>query len=122
MAGYGAKVLSASLALLVLAHGCCALAQGEGKGIRFWNLTLHTVTHLQMSPAGESSWGPDQCRNDRDGSVEHDERLRITGIAPGFYDARLEDDTGRKCIVRNIAVRAGAVFSIEERQLTECGE
>ena len=93
----------------------------DGKGIRFWNLTLHTITNLRMSPAGESRWGPDQCQNDRDGTVEHDERLRITGIAPGRYDVNLVDETGRTCIVRNIEVRDGAVFSIEEKQLTECG-
>jgi hypothetical protein len=34
----------------------------------------------------------------------------------------VEDETGRKCLVRNIVVQAGAIFSIEERQLTECGE
>jgi hypothetical protein len=109
--------------LVLIALGYCgsAVAQ-EGKGIRFWNLTLHTITHLRMSPAGENSWGPDQCRNDRDGTVEHDERLRITGITRGPHDVRLEDDTGRRCIVRNIAVKAGAVFSIEERQLTDCGD
>ena len=75
-----------------------------------------------MSPAGENRWGPDQCRNDRDGTVEHDERLRITGVTPGSYDVRLEDDTGRRCIVRNIAVQADAIFSIEERQLTDCDQ
>jgi hypothetical protein len=116
-----AKILSPLLALTALAHGSFAAAQ-EGKGIRFWNLTLHTITHLHMSPAGENRWGADQCRNDRDGTVEHDERLRITGITPGRYDLSLEDDTGRKCIVRNIDVQAGAVFAIEERQLTGCGD
>jgi hypothetical protein len=49
-------------------------------------------------------------RNDRDGTVEHGERLRT------------EDETGRRCIVRNIAVQAGAVFFIEEQQLTDCGQ
>jgi len=104
-----------------LGYGRCAMAQ-DGKGIRFWNLTLHTITSFRMSPAGENRWGPDQCRNDRDGTVEHDERLRITGVTPGSYDVRLEDDTGRRCIVRNIAVQADAIFSIEERQLTDCGQ
>jgi hypothetical protein len=94
----------------------------DRKGIRFWNLTLHTITHLRMSPAGENMWGPDQCRNDRDGTVEHDERLRITGITPGRYDVSLLDETGRTCIVRNIEVPEGAIFSIEERELTDCGD
>jgi hypothetical protein len=94
----------------------------DSKGIRFWNLTLHTITELRMSPAGENRWGPDQCQNDRDGTVEHDERLRITGISPGRYNVKLTDQTGRSCIVRYIEVKAGAVFSIEEGQLTDCGE
>jgi hypothetical protein len=60
----------------------------DRKGIRFWNLTLYTITSFQMSPAGKDSWGPDQCKNDRDGTVDHDERLRITGIEPGRYDVK----------------------------------
>jgi hypothetical protein len=114
-------MLSVLLVSIGVGYGRCAMAQ-DGKGIRFWNLTLHTITSLRMSPAGENRWGSDQCRNDRDGMVEHDERLRITGITPGSYDVKLEDETGRRCVVRNIAVQPGAIFSIEERQLTECGE
>jgi hypothetical protein len=92
----------------------------DRKGIRFWNLTLYAITSLQMSPAGEDRWGPDQCRNDRDGTVDHDERLKITGIEPGRYDVKLVDKTGRLCIVRNVEVMDGAVFSIEENRLVEC--
>ena len=99
--------------------GCSVVAQ-DRKGIRFWNLTLYTITSLQMSPAGKDSWGPDQCKNDRDGTVDHDERLRITGIEPGRYDAKLADKIGRVCIVRNVEVKEGAVFSIEEKHLTDC--
>jgi hypothetical protein len=29
--------------------------------------------------------------------VEHDERLRITGITAGSSDVKLEDETGRRC-------------------------
>jgi hypothetical protein len=108
------------VSMALAASASCAIAE-DGKGIRFWNLTLHTITQLRMSPAGESRWGPDQCQNDRDGTVDHDERLRITNIAPGRYDVKLTDQTGRSCTVRNIEVKAGAVFSIEEKQLTDCG-
>jgi hypothetical protein len=119
--GYAAKILGVLFVLIALGHsGSSAMAE-DGKGIRFWNLTLHTITKLRMSPAGENRWGPDQCQNDRDGTVEHDERLRVTGIAPGRYDVNLVDETGRTCIVRDIEIRAGAIFSIEERQLTDCG-
>jgi hypothetical protein len=76
----------------------------DGKGIRFWNLTLHTITKCGCHPRGKTG-GADQCQNDRDGSVEHDERLRITGIALGRYDVNLVDETGRACIVRDIEIR-----------------
>lgn len=96
------------------------LAAQEQRPIRFWNLTLYTVTHLYMSPAGQDKWGPDLCAGDRDGTVDHDERLRITGLSPGRYDVRLSDRIGRVCVVRDVEVAAGKIFTIEEKQLTDC--
>lgn len=107
-------------ALMMLAGVATVAVAQQRKPIRFWNLTLHTVTHLQLSPAGQEAWGPDQCANDRDGTVDHDERLRITGIGPGRYDVKLADAIGRLCVVRNVEVADGAVFTIEEKQLTDC--
>jgi hypothetical protein len=108
--------------LIALGLGASPALAQERKSIRFWNLTTYTITRLQLSPPGEGRWGPDQCRNDRDGTVDHDERLRITGVEPGHYDVKFTDRIGRICIVRNIEVKDGAVFIIEEKQLTECGE
>jgi hypothetical protein len=108
------------LAVTVLGLVGSAAAAQDRRGIRFWNLTLYTITSFQMSPAGQNTWGPDQCQNDRDGTVDHDERLRITGIEPGRYDVKLADRIGRTCIVRDVEVKAGAVFAIEEKQLTDC--
>src|SRR5262245_26942897 len=87
-------VLLASIAFGLVGS---SVAAQDRKAIRFWNLTLYTITTLQMSPAGKDSWGPDQCKNDRDGTVDHDERLRITGIEPGRYDVKLADKIGRVC-------------------------
>jgi hypothetical protein len=98
-----------------------AIAQNP-KGTRFWNLTQNTITQLQMAPAGSDNWGPDQCKNDRDGTVDHDERLRIIGITPGRYDVKFTDKAGRRCTVRNVEVQDGAVFSIEEKQLADCSK
>ena len=109
--------LLAAIALAVI--GSVAAAQ-DRRGMRFWNLTLYTVTDLRMSPAGKDAWGPNQCENDRDGTVDHDERLRITGIEPGRYDVKLTDKIGRVCTVRNVEVKEAAVFAIEEKQLTDC--
>ena len=71
---------------LVLA--CASPAIGQTDRIRFWNLTANTITKFYLAPAGTDKYGPDQCVNDRDGTVDHDERLRITGVTPGRYDAR----------------------------------
>lgn len=95
-------------------------AMAEGRPTRFWNLTRHTISEFHLAPAGTTNWGPNQCKNDKDGTVDADERLPITGVAPGTYDARLKDVSGRTCIVRNIDVKAGQIFSIEENELTSC--
>ena len=98
-------------------------AQAADRGTtRFWNLTGETITHLSMAPAGTTRWGPDQCRNDPDGTVDFDERLRITNIASGRYDVRFTDKTGRSCVVTGIEVKTGAVFSIGKESLTHCDE
>jgi hypothetical protein len=110
------KIMFVLLALAATASAVSA----ESRPTRFWNLTRHTVSEFQLAPAGTTNWGPNQCRNDKDGTVDPDERLRITGVAPGRYDARLKDVSGRTCIVRNIEVKAGEIFSIEENELTSC--
>jgi hypothetical protein len=88
--------------------------------LRFWNLTRHTISEFYLAPAGTTSWGANQCRNDKDGTVDSDERLRITDTPPGIYDAKLTDVSGRVCIVRNVKLEAGEIFSIEEKELTSC--
>jgi hypothetical protein len=107
------------LALLVLAAMPSA-ATAEGRPTRFWNLTRHTISEFQLAPAGTTNWGPNQCKNDKDGTIDPDERLPITGVAPGTYDAKLKDVSGRTCIVRSIEVKASEIFSIEEKELTSC--
>jgi len=92
------------------------------KGTRFWNLTGETVTHLSLAPTGTTKWGPDQCRNDPDGSVDFDERLRITGVSSGRYDAKFTDRTGRNCTVTGIDIKAGGVFSIGKEALEHCAK
>jgi hypothetical protein len=99
---------------------CATPAIAQGDRIRFWNLTSNTITKFYLAPAGSNKYGPDQCVNDRDGTVDHDERLRITGVQPGRYDAKFQDKTGRICIVKNIDVKAGDIFSIEEREVSNC--
>jgi hypothetical protein len=88
--------------------------------IRFWNLTRHTISEFYLAPAGTTNWGANQCKNDKDGTVDPDERLRISDAPAGIYDAKLADVSGRVCIVRNLKLEAGEIFSIEEKDLTSC--
>jgi hypothetical protein len=108
-----------ALAILVfLLTSQAALAQG--KGIRFWNLTTKTVTKLYLSPAGKDAWGANQCENDKDGEVDHRERLAIKGVDAGRYDVRLGYEDGRICLVRNVELKDGSVFSIQDKDLRDC--
>jgi hypothetical protein len=107
--------------LLVLIATASSAFAADGP-IRFWNLTHHTISEFRLAPAGTTKWGDNQCKNDKDGTVDSDERLRITGISPGAYDARLKDVSGRVCYVHNIDIKAGDIFSLEEKDLTDCGK
>ena len=106
------------IALLLIALPNEALAQG--KGIRLWNLTTATISGFQLSPAGKNDWGPNQTLNDKDKEVDHDERLRITGVEPGRYDAKVSYPKSRQCFVRDIEIKADAVFSIADKDLKDC--
>ncbi len=96
--------------------------RAQGKGIRLWNLTAQTISGFELSPAGKNSWGPNQTLNDKDKEVDHDERLRITGVEPGRYDARVSYRDARQCFVRDIEIKADAVFSISDKDLKECNK
>ena len=61
--------------------------------MEFWNLTSSTITALTLAPAGTSTFGPNQCDNDKDHEVDHDERLRLTGVEPGRYDVQVISKT-----------------------------
>ena len=90
------------------------------KDTQFWNLTVDTIVSFQLSPPGKNQWGDNQTANDKDGSVDPDERLKITNTPPGVYDAKFTDKKGRTCVVPGVNVEAGKIFSIEETKLVAC--
>jgi hypothetical protein len=115
MRGWG-PVVNAILLLTVCSAVCAA------ERLRFWNLTTVTIAELHLAPAGTGTWGPNQCLNDPDKSVDPDERLTITGVEPGRYDLKLTDKKGRMCLVPNVEVKSGRpyAFSISDGDLTDC--
>jgi hypothetical protein len=113
------------LCLVLIALLLCAgeaAAQTKSKGIRLWNLTSEAISGFQLSPAGKTDWGANQTLNDKDKEVDHDERLRITGIEPGRYDAKVAYPNGRQCVVRDIEIKADSVFSIADKDLKDCSK
>jgi hypothetical protein len=106
--------------LLVLIAVPGALLAQKGKGIRFWNLTSATISGFELSPTGKNAWGPNQTLNDKDKEVDHDERLRITGVEPGHYDAKVTYPDSKQCFARDIEIKADAVFSISDKDLKDC--
>jgi hypothetical protein len=110
----------ASAAQLMVLISASPVAFAAEKPIRFWNLTSATVTELRLAPAGSDRFGPDQCKNDKDGSVDHDERLPVTGVMPGRYDVKIGYKGGKTCKISNVAIESGKAFSIEDKDLKDC--
>lgn len=111
-------LIAAAVLMSIVPSGSLA----QGKGMRLWNLTTATITDFQLSPAGQNVWGPNQTLNDRDKEVDHDERLRITGVDPGRYDAKVGYAGAKQCMVRDIEIKADAVFSIADKDLKDCNK
>lgn len=110
-----------AIPLAALGVAAILLAQpATAKDTRFWNLTSSTVKTLELAPAGTSAFGPNQCANDPDGAVDHDERLKVTGVKTGAYDARLKLADGRMCMAKGVQIEAGKPFTIEDKDLIGC--
>ena len=108
------------LRFAVIAAAFTLAQPAMAKDTRFWNLTASTVKSLELAPAGTTVFGPNQCLNDPDGAVEHDERVKVAGVTSGAYDARLALADGRTCLARNVTIEAGKAFAIEEKDLSDC--
>jgi hypothetical protein len=106
--------------MCVVLSGLAVPVLAADKPIRFWNLTAETISEFYMAPAGTGKFGPNQCLNDKDGTVETDEMVAVKDIEPGKYDVKLKDVSGRTCLVLSVTVKAHDNFSIGEKQLKNC--
>jgi hypothetical protein len=115
------KFFQAAVAAFVISLiGSGTIHAAGSQKTRFWNLTGETIVKFELAPTGTTQFGPDQCKNDKDGAVDDDERLQIQNVASGAYDARIAFKSGRVCFAKNIAITDGKIFSIETKQLTDC--
>ncbi|MBV9520900.1 MAG: hypothetical protein JO068_22585 [Hyphomicrobiales bacterium] len=115
---------SRSAALAVLSLLAFVIMAGGGADAasrtRFWNLTTGTIKEFRLAPTGSTSFGKNQCENDPDAAVDHDERLDVTGLASGRYDAKIVYANGKVCMARGVEVKEGKVFSIDDHDLIDC--
>jgi len=92
------------------------------RDLLFWNQTSKEFKGVYLAPAGSTLFGPNQAENDPDYTVSADERLKITAVAPGTYDVKLVEKSGRTCLVAGVEVKGTSrvAFAIAEEQLTRC--
>ncbi len=109
----------------VLDCWCCPLRcspRAKARAFGYGISTSATISSFELSPAGKNEWGPNQTLNDKDKEVDHDERLRITGVEPGRYDAKVGYSGAKQCFVRDIEIKADAVFSVSDKDLKDCNK
>ncbi|RYF03646.1 MAG: hypothetical protein EOO77_30740 [Oxalobacteraceae bacterium] len=90
--------------------------------LRFWNLTGETVSSLTLAPTGTTNFGSNQCANDKDGTVDNDERLRLSNVTPGHYDIRIGFQKGRMCEAHDVTLKPTGkyAFSLDQKDLKNC--
>lgn len=114
------RLAFALAAILIVASPAIAEEKKNSKGTRFWNLTGDEVAKFELAPAGTTNFGPNQCANDKDGTVDNDERLKVIGVADGNYDARITSVKGKTCMAFGLEVKKDGIFSVEKDQLKDC--
>jgi hypothetical protein len=107
------------LACLAILMITCAAARADD-GPLFLNRTGQTMVKMQLAPVGSKSWGADQCKNDDEGAVDHNERMTLVGVKSGHYDIKFADKNGRVCVAKNVDLKEGAQFVVRDTDLTEC--
>jgi len=69
-------------------------------------------------PGSRRRLGPNQCKNDDGGEVDHNERLTLTGIQVGRHDVKVAHKKGRVCAIKNVEAQEGNPIIVREQDLT----
>lgn len=112
-------VVAASLAVLAMffAVGCRGRAArvqyatgGGGAGaVQIVNASNESIFYVYMSPASDSSWGPDLLGAN---TLPVGQALTLSDIGEGYWDLRVVDRSGHSKEWRNFLVAAGQVYTI----------
>ena len=107
-------------AMLMTAASCVSARAREARFVAFNSTASTDFTALYLAPAGTDHWGPNQVLNEKDKSWEASERIRLSGITPGRYDARLVDEKGRTCRLSNVDLTKDTSFEVRDTDLASC--
>lgn len=107
-------------AMLMTAMSCVSASGREARFVAFNSTTSTDFTALYLAPAGTDQWGPNQVLNEKDKSWEASERIRLSGIKPGRYDARLVDEKGQECRLSNVDLTKDTSFEVRDADLASC--
>lgn len=96
----------------------------KAQPLKFWNLTTETITELKLAEPGTDRWGRNQTLNDRDKTVEADERLKLSDVTPGVWDVSVKDRKKRACVLRNVTLSGtdAYAFPISEDDMATCAK
>lgn len=109
-----------ALAASLPAGACFAATDDAPKPMKVWILTASAIVDFRLAPGSSSKYGRNLALDDKDKTIDVDERLSLRDVAPGTYDARVKLRNGRKCRVTGLTLNAGEIASIEDKQLECC--
>jgi hypothetical protein len=82
------------------------------------NESKWTIQQLFFAPIGSDRWGPNQLSHN---PVRTGDSFTLTSIRCDKYDAKLVDEDGDECIVRNISLCASdKIWRIGDKDLLKC--
>ena len=84
--------------------------------MRFWNTTSVEIDELYLAHPHTDAWGPNQTLNDKDKSVDADERLALSGVKPGRCGRQAQGRQRVGRVVRNVEVKAGGKYALDSGQ------
>ncbi len=94
-------------------------ASGRTMNITVRNEANYAIHHMYLSPTNETSWGPDQLRDEV--IAANNGTFTLTGVPCQAYDIRLVDNDNDECIVRNVSVcNEASTWRITNEDLLSC--
>ena len=107
------RILVASAAVVAMIRPAAA------EELEIVNKSKVDIHHIFISPANQKAWGPDQLGAD---SIEPGARFTINKIPTGTYDLKLVDEDGTECVLEDVAIDEGKVWTITGKILNACAD